>query len=180
MDGVVPLGERAIDVHELEPGDLEPALLVPREDATDQLALDAVGLDQDEGSFGLRHVDLGYGGAGRRGIVSDRDAGSGVGSASPSSVPGGVGIGRVGRRGRPGGFGGFALDGLARDVMAPIPRPGPRCGRVRPSCLGLQAHQAVGIAADQAHRGRGHAVRGFEDGRSEGRARGAMPARTAG
>ena len=45
------LGERAVDVDELEPDDLEAALLVAGEDPPDQLALDAVGLDEDEGSF---------------------------------------------------------------------------------------------------------------------------------
>ncbi len=49
--GVVPLGEVAIDMDELEPGDLQAARLIAREDATDELALDAVGLDEDEGSF---------------------------------------------------------------------------------------------------------------------------------
>ena len=59
MGGVVPLGEVAIDLHELEPDELEPARLVAGEDAADQLALDAVGLDEDEGSFGAWHVYLG-------------------------------------------------------------------------------------------------------------------------
>ena len=48
----MPLGEVALDVDELEPDDLEAALLVAGEDAPDQLALDAVGLDEDEGAFG--------------------------------------------------------------------------------------------------------------------------------
>ena len=61
MGVVVPLGEVAIDLHELESGELEAALLVSGEDAPDQLALDAVGLDEDEGPFGAWHVYLGYG-----------------------------------------------------------------------------------------------------------------------
>ena len=56
---VMALGEVAIDVHELEPDDLEAALLVAGEDPADQLALDAVGLDEDEGPFESWHVDLG-------------------------------------------------------------------------------------------------------------------------
>jgi hypothetical protein len=51
MGGVVLLGEAALDVHELHPDELESALLVPGEDAAGQLALDAVGLHEDEGSF---------------------------------------------------------------------------------------------------------------------------------
>ena len=77
MCRVVPLGEVAIDPNELEPDDLEAACFVAREDAADQLALDAVGLDEDEGSFGAWHVFLGYGRGGRRGIVSDGRRGSG-------------------------------------------------------------------------------------------------------
>ena len=65
MRRVVPFGEVAVDPHELEPDELEPARLVAREDPADQLALDAVGLDEDEGSFGAWHVYLGYGRAGR-------------------------------------------------------------------------------------------------------------------
>jgi hypothetical protein len=38
-------------VHELEPDDLQAALFVAGQDATDQLALDTVGLDEDEGPF---------------------------------------------------------------------------------------------------------------------------------
>jgi hypothetical protein len=51
MGVVVPFGQIAIDLHQLQPHDLEPPLLVPREDATRQLALDAIGLDEDEGAF---------------------------------------------------------------------------------------------------------------------------------
>ena len=51
MRGVMALRQRALDVDELEPDDLEPALLVPRQDPTDQLALDAIGLHEDEGAF---------------------------------------------------------------------------------------------------------------------------------
>jgi len=56
---VMALGEITIDLDELEPDELEPAILVAREDAPDQLTLDAVGLDEDEGSFGAWHVYLG-------------------------------------------------------------------------------------------------------------------------
>ena len=42
------LRERAVDLDELEPDELQPALLEPREDAADELALDAVGLDEEE------------------------------------------------------------------------------------------------------------------------------------
>ena len=55
MGGVVLLGELTLDLDELEPHDLEATLLVPGEDAAGQLALDAVRLDEDEGSFG--HAD---------------------------------------------------------------------------------------------------------------------------
>ena len=61
VGGVVPLGEVAIDVDELEADELQAALLVAGEDAADELALDAVGLDEDEGPFGGRHVSLGCG-----------------------------------------------------------------------------------------------------------------------
>src|SRR4029079_10664441 len=51
MDRVVALGEIAIDVDQLQPGELPSAFLVPREDRAGEQALDAVGLDQDEGAF---------------------------------------------------------------------------------------------------------------------------------
>ena len=44
-----------------EPDELEAAFLVAVEDPPDKLALDAVGLDQDEGPFAAWHVYLGYG-----------------------------------------------------------------------------------------------------------------------
>ena len=61
MRRVVTLGEFAIDPHELEPDDLEAASLVTREDPADQLALDAVGLDEDESAFAAWHVFLAVG-----------------------------------------------------------------------------------------------------------------------
>ena len=61
MRRVVTLGEVAIDPHELEPDDLEAASLVTREDPADQLALDAVGLDEDESTFAAWHVFLAVG-----------------------------------------------------------------------------------------------------------------------
>ena len=55
---IVSLGQPAIDMHQLESDDLEAALLVARENSADQLALDAVGLDQDEGPFAGSHGHL--------------------------------------------------------------------------------------------------------------------------
>src|SRR3990172_1880123 len=52
MDRVVALGQRPIDRHELEPDDLEPALLESGDDPPAQLALNAIGLDEDECSLG--------------------------------------------------------------------------------------------------------------------------------
>ena len=51
----MPLGEGAVDVHELEADELEPALLEPGEHPADQQALDAVGLDEEERSLEFRH-----------------------------------------------------------------------------------------------------------------------------
>ena len=58
MGRVVPLGEVPIDVDELEPDDLEPSLLVSREDPAGQLALDTVRLDEDKGAFASRRVSF--------------------------------------------------------------------------------------------------------------------------
>ena len=52
MDGVVLLGERAVDVDELEPDDPEASFLVAREDPPDQETLDAVGFDENQCPFG--------------------------------------------------------------------------------------------------------------------------------
>jgi len=52
VDGVVPLGQIAVDLDKLEPDDPQSALFVAGEDPADQLALDAVGLDEDEGALG--------------------------------------------------------------------------------------------------------------------------------
>ena len=52
VDGVVALGELAVDGHELEADEPQAALLVAGEDPADEQALDAVGLDEDEGAFG--------------------------------------------------------------------------------------------------------------------------------
>ena len=54
VDGVVALGKRTVDVEQLEADDAQAALLVALDDAPDQLALDAIGLDEDEGA--LAHV----------------------------------------------------------------------------------------------------------------------------
>ena len=48
---VVPLGERPVGLHELEPDDAQTALLVALEDATDEQPLDAVRLDEDQRPF---------------------------------------------------------------------------------------------------------------------------------
>ncbi len=48
---VVAFREITLDLDKLESHDLQPALLVPLEDPTGQLPLDAVGLDEDEGAF---------------------------------------------------------------------------------------------------------------------------------
>ena len=52
MRRVVPLGERRGRPAQLQPDDLEAAFLVAGEDAAVEQALDAVGLDEDEGAFG--------------------------------------------------------------------------------------------------------------------------------
>jgi hypothetical protein len=44
-------GELAVDGAELEGDDVEALALDAGEDLADQLALDAVGLDQDQGAF---------------------------------------------------------------------------------------------------------------------------------
>ena len=51
MDRVVRLGQLARRLDQLEADDLQATLLVALEDATDELALDAIGLDEDEGAF---------------------------------------------------------------------------------------------------------------------------------
>ena len=102
---VVPLGEVAIDVDELEPDELEAALLVAGEDAADQLALDAVGLDEDEGPFGAWHVSLGTVGLDEPGLyrIAGRDQAVGPPAVASASAAGGrrrVGVGRGGRGAR--------------------------------------------------------------------------------
>ncbi len=52
VDRVVLLGQVAAHLDELEPDELEPALLEAADDPADEQALDAVGLDEDEGAFG--------------------------------------------------------------------------------------------------------------------------------
>jgi hypothetical protein len=51
VNGVVALGQRAIDMDQLEPNDLEATLFVAGHNPAGQLTLDAVGLDEDESSF---------------------------------------------------------------------------------------------------------------------------------
>ena len=60
MGRVVALGERTVDLDELEADELQAALLVAVDDPPDQLALHAVGLDEDEGPFGDM-VSFGWG-----------------------------------------------------------------------------------------------------------------------
>src|SRR4051812_14761588 len=55
MGRVVAFGEVAVDAHELQPDDLQAPRFVSSEDPPDQLALDAVGLDEDEGTFCAWH-----------------------------------------------------------------------------------------------------------------------------
>ena len=71
---VVALGQAAIDLDELQPDQPKAAILVAGEDPADKLALDAVGLDEDEGPFSAWHVFLGYGCAGRAGLYRMRVA----------------------------------------------------------------------------------------------------------
>jgi hypothetical protein len=52
MDGVVPLRQLAIDFDELQPDDPQAPLFIAGEYPADKLALDAVGLDEDEGTLG--------------------------------------------------------------------------------------------------------------------------------
>ena len=49
------LGQRAVDPDELEADELEASLLEPGEHAAHQLALDAVGLDEEERSLEFGH-----------------------------------------------------------------------------------------------------------------------------
>src|SRR4051794_25510198 len=69
---VVAFGEVAIHLDELQPDELEASLLISGQDPSDELALDAVGLHEDEGPFGTWHVYLGCGRVDEAGIVSDR------------------------------------------------------------------------------------------------------------
>ena len=61
---VMLLGESALSAHQLQSRDAQATLLVAIDDAPDELALDAVGLDQDEGS--LAHGDSSDGDPGGR------------------------------------------------------------------------------------------------------------------
>ena len=74
MHGVVLLGQRAVDVDQLQADDLEAPLLEPGDDPAHELALDAVGLDEEEGALEFRHGSLGLAsgampGAPDRGVV---------------------------------------------------------------------------------------------------------------
>ena len=57
-------------MHELETDDAQAALLVALDDAADELALDAVGLDEDEGP--LAHVGSSGSGPSGQGLVGCR------------------------------------------------------------------------------------------------------------
>jgi hypothetical protein len=52
VDGIVALGQRSVDVDQLESDDLEAALFVAGDDPAGQKPLDAVGLDEYECSLG--------------------------------------------------------------------------------------------------------------------------------
>ena len=130
MDGVVPLGERPIDVDQLQPDELQAALLEAGEDPPDEQALDAVGLDQDEGAF--VHVSSWMGWSGRR--DSGRIGGCGVGPWS----------GGVLARGRP-----RRRLGLGRRSEL---RSRPHRARPRPRSRASprpRADDPVGVAADE-------------------------------
>ena len=51
MLGVMALGEVAVDAHQLERDEVQAATLEAPDHLADEAALDAVGLDQDEGAF---------------------------------------------------------------------------------------------------------------------------------
>ena len=89
--GVVLLAEGAVDLDELQGRDAEPLRLEPREDRADQPALDAIGLEDDQGalhgsesprgsrrrpetSAGLRVADQGLRAHRRRRLVQHRTA----------------------------------------------------------------------------------------------------------
>jgi uncharacterized protein DUF5679 len=55
----VPRGELLRDLHQLEPDDLQPARFQAAQDGPNQSALDAIGLDDDQGAF-LSHMPEGY------------------------------------------------------------------------------------------------------------------------
>jgi len=50
--GVVLLRERTVDRQELRRAELEPTLLEARQDLAGELALNGIGLDQNQSSFG--------------------------------------------------------------------------------------------------------------------------------
>ena len=158
--GVVTLGEVAIDLHELEPDEPEAPILVAREDPADQLALDAVGLDQDERAFGAWHVYLGYGSWGRE---TRRAGRAGLYRIPPARPPWGVRRGRVRRR---------------SCASSAIARAGPGRQRVGAARLDLEADQPERITAHDAQAGPArrirprpgpqHALGRLEDGRRQG------------
>jgi hypothetical protein len=71
VDRVMTLGEFPVDLNELEPDQLQAALLEAGQDPADEEALDAVGLDEDEGAFGHGITILSLGGALRSRIAGD-------------------------------------------------------------------------------------------------------------
>src|SRR6185503_19226406 len=86
MGVVMLLRELARDVHELQADELEPSLLVAGEDAADELALDAIRLDEDEGPFG--HAGSPSGGSCVSGSPRSRgSAGGGGGGGGAATVP---------------------------------------------------------------------------------------------
>ena len=65
VDGVMPLGHLARDGQQAQANDLQALPLEARHDLTDEAALNAVGLDQDEGAFHGTRLLLLRGWAGR-------------------------------------------------------------------------------------------------------------------
>jgi hypothetical protein len=89
MDRVVALGEGPVDVDELEADELETALLEAGEDPADEEALDAVGLDEDEGTFGHVQVPCSRGWTRNSTSATGRASGLGQPFRWYAGIPGG-------------------------------------------------------------------------------------------
>src|SRR4051812_28876184 len=96
MDRVVAFRELPGDVDHLQADDLQATVLVSGEDPAGQEALDAVGLDQDEGSF--VHVSSRVG---SESVVSGSPSGSSGSSGSESSGGSTEGVGASSTVSRP-------------------------------------------------------------------------------